>query len=153
MHKLIQTIALGAVVLSPISIIGLATAAEAHHTGSHVSTVSIATTQTKPKTKKGKKPTTGTMKKPGAGATTTSPMGTPGMDPSTKVKPATPDATIPSTKINPNGAGVDGSTKPNTIKVPTSDTTAPTGTPGSVANPAGSMSNPTTPNVPTGLPK
>gem|GEM_PF-5562527 len=75
MRKLIQTITLGAVVLSPLSLITLATTASAHHTGSHVSTVSIATTQTKPKTKTKttKKPTTGSMKKTVAPAATTTP--------------------------------------------------------------------------------
>ena len=68
MNKLIQTIALGAVVLSPLSIIGTVIAADAHHTSSHVTTV--ATTIAKPakaKMKKGKKTIAPSgMKKPDA---------------------------------------------------------------------------------------
>jgi hypothetical protein len=166
MHKLIQTIALGAVVLSPLSLISLATAAAAHHTSSHVTTVATTTTQTKPKMKKGKKTTTNGVikKKPAAiDPTTTQPeTSTPsGETTPMKVKPAMPDTTMPSSKINPNGAGVNGSLKPNTnIKVPTSGTNIPTTTPGGVADPAGgSMSKPSVPSVPsipsvpTGLPK
>jgi hypothetical protein len=43
MNKLIQTIALSAVVFSPLTLISLATSAAAHHTSSHVSTVAVTT--------------------------------------------------------------------------------------------------------------
>lgn len=39
MHKLIQPIVLTAVIFSPLSLISLVTSANAHHTPSHVSTL------------------------------------------------------------------------------------------------------------------
>ena len=46
MNKLIQTIALTAVVFSPLSLISLISSAAAHHTSSHVSTVANKISQT-----------------------------------------------------------------------------------------------------------
>jgi ABC-type transporter MlaC component len=47
MYKLIQTIALTAVIFSPLSLISLVTSANAHHTHSHVSTVAKNTIKTR----------------------------------------------------------------------------------------------------------
>jgi hypothetical protein len=56
MHKLIQSIALTAIVFSPLTLISLTTSAFAHHTSSHVSTVATNTPKTsKAQMKKDKK--------------------------------------------------------------------------------------------------
>ncbi len=57
MIKVIQTIALATMVFSPLSLISLISSATAHHTSSHVSTVSVTTTKaSNKKIKKGAKP-------------------------------------------------------------------------------------------------
>jgi hypothetical protein len=156
MNKLIQTIALGTVVLSPLSLIGTVIAADAHHSSSHVSTVATAVAKTdKTKAKKGKKTTApGSMKKP-ATPDATKPGAT---APAGDTMPATTtpgSSTVPGSKTNSTG-DTDGSTsKPGNLKVPTTpgSTTlpgTPTSIPGSDSKPADAN---TTPNVPTGTPK
>ncbi|WP_373544813.1 hypothetical protein [Chamaesiphon sp.] len=84
MNKLIQTIALTAVVFSPLSLISLISSATAHHTSSHVSTVATEISQTtKKKSTKSqmsgkKKPMSGMgNKKPATGAASDSGMTSP----------------------------------------------------------------------------
>jgi hypothetical protein len=55
MNKLIQSIIISAVVIAPLSSLGLIADATMHHTESHVSTMSLETTRTTRKTKKVKK--------------------------------------------------------------------------------------------------
>jgi hypothetical protein len=55
MNKLIQSIIISAVVIAPLSSLGLIADATMHHTESHVSTLSLETTRTRRKTKKVKK--------------------------------------------------------------------------------------------------
>jgi hypothetical protein len=62
MNKLIQSIIVSAVVLAPLSSLGLAASAIAHHTPSHVSTVSIETIRTRRKVKQVKKIRTTSVK-------------------------------------------------------------------------------------------
>ncbi len=52
MNKLIQSIIISAVVIAPLSSLGSMADATAHHTPSHVSTVSLETTRTRNKEKK-----------------------------------------------------------------------------------------------------
>jgi hypothetical protein len=55
MNKLIQSIIISAVVIAPLSSLGLIADATMHHTESHVSTMSLETARTRRKTKKVKK--------------------------------------------------------------------------------------------------
>jgi hypothetical protein len=165
MNKLIQAIVLTAVVFSPLSLLSLITSATAHHSDSHVSTISmessIARKKKKNKLKAGKKPmTTGsTKKKPAsADATTTPPeTGMPsGVDSPMPNKPTPkPDISAPGAKVKPIDPTVDGSmTKPGTeMKIPTSGTPNVPTIPGG-STPTGVPSvKPTLPTLPTGLPK
>jgi hypothetical protein len=150
MNKLIQTILLTAVVSTPLSLISLVTSAAAHHTSSHVSTVSVAITKTRKKRiKKAKKSiTTGTRKqKPTKiDATSQPPEGIPsGANPVNPNKPA-PTGTSRST-IKTEQTVIDGSS-PNAdkmIKVPATGTNMP-------GVPMPEITKPTLPNLPTKLP-
>ena len=165
MNKLIQTLVLTAVVFSPLSLIASISAATAHHTASHVSTVALEGTKTpKAKMKKGKKSvTTGSSKKKPAAtdATMTKPDASMPAGTDSQMKPTKPDTGVPSSKVKPNGAVMDGSmAKPaSTLKVPTSGTSlpsTPTSIPSGVSTPTGipsGMSKPSVPSLPTGLPK
>jgi hypothetical protein len=144
MNKLIQNIAVTAIVFSPLSLISLIEAAAAHHTPGHVSTVSMTGTKKKAKTiksvKKGKKPVTSQK---------TAPEDT-----------TAPGATTPTGEMSPSSIKQGGSvespiSKPGTDgKIPTTGSmepkvpvsipgggSAPTGTPGT--------SVPSVPTVPT----
>jgi hypothetical protein len=166
MNKLIQTLVLTAVVFSPLSLIASISGARAHHTAAHVSTVALEgtkTTKAKMK-KKGKKSmtTSSSKKKPAAtDATMTKPDTSMPAGTDSQMKPTKPDTGVPSSKVKPNGAVMDGSmAKPaSTLKVPTSGTSlpsTPTSIPSGVSTPTGipsDMSKPSVPSLPTGLPK
>jgi hypothetical protein len=111
MNKLIQNIAVSAIVFSPLSLIGSIKAASAHHTSSHASTISMTgTKKTTNPTKKGKKPITGQKTTPGD--TTTPP-------------PAIPTGETPPDSTKKGGA-VDPISKPGTDrKIPTTGTNQP----------------------------
>jgi hypothetical protein len=160
MNKLIQTIALSAVIISPLSLISSIESAAAHHTPSHVSTTAVKMTQaTKKKTKKApvkgsKKPmTNGTSNKKPADTDATTPSGATPSTGDSQMNPTTqpttnPDA-VPSSKGKPSNSGTDS-------ELPKSGTNntlpgTPASIPGSV--PANGTSVPSVPSVPSGTPK
>jgi hypothetical protein len=174
MNKIIQTIALTLIILSPLSTIGSIAPAAAHHTESHVTTVSIETNLSRRKKKarvRATKPnSTGAVKKKTV---------TPGKttDPATEipqtetnippkrvpVKPANPTKTAPvsNSRIKPIDPRVGNPTaKPGTnTKLPSTDSgipSIPLPNPGDVPNPAGdapSIPKTTIPNLPAGTSK
>jgi hypothetical protein len=163
MNKLIQSIIISAVVLAPLSSLGLTATATSHHTSSHVSTVSLETTRTRRKVKKVKKirRTNLKAKKPVIKASKKKTV-TQDSEPGTMIPVtggATPTPTTPATPApqfkpidpmmgNPvNKPGFD-VTLPN----PADGTpTIPVSPPGSIPNPFGDTSIPN-PNLPTTLP-
>ena len=137
MIKIIQTIALTAIVFSPLSLISLITSATAHHTSSHVSNISVATTTARKK-KKSNRATpapAGTNQRQPAPDAITQP---PATMPSVPVNPTQPDAsndkmkrgTITpkpgSTEIPPAGSAVPGMPTVPGSGTPTIPTTLPT---------------------------
>ena len=142
MIKIIQTIALTAIVFSPLSLISLVTSATAHHNSSHVSTVAVATTKVpKKKRKKGVKPaSTDTNQQQPAPDAITQP---PATMPSVPVNPTQPDASSDNMKrgtIKP---------KPGSIEIPPAGSSVP-GTPGVPGMPTVPGSG--TPTIPTTIP-
>jgi hypothetical protein len=145
MNTLIQRLALATIVSTPICAISIADAATAHHTGSHVSTLAIATTQSSKKTKKttgAKKTTTDSMKKKSTDTTTpssTTPDATTGgsMGGSTGTIVPTGGITLPGSKNQTPRSGTSKTGSPSTTpvttpatdpsinKVPGTDTTVP----------------------------
>lgn len=151
MIKIIQTIVLTAVVFSPLSLISLVTSATAHHTSSHVSSVAVATTQTRKKgVKKGKRPaTTGTnQQKPATDATTQPPAGMPSSEP-VPAKSTNPD--LSSDKMKPSGTI---SPKPGTTEIPPAGSGAPAGSgiPAGSGVPTNPIPGSSTPTIPTTVP-
>ena len=137
MNKIIQTIALTAVVFSPLSLISLVTSATAHHTSSHVASVAVATTKTRKKAvKKGKQPAaTGTsQQKPANDATNQPPTGMPSSE-SIPAKSTNPD--LSPDKMKPSGTI---SPKPGTSEIPPAGSGVPT-------NPIPGSSTPTIPTT------
>jgi hypothetical protein len=174
MNKTIQTIALTLVVLSPLSSIGSIAPAAAHHTSSHLSTVSVETNigrRKKKTTAPSTKPkTTGAVKKkPATTNTTTAPetgipqTGT--VTPPTRVpvNPAnsTTKAPVSNSRIKPIDPRIGNPTaKPGTkTQLPNTDSgipSIPLATPGDIPNPAGdapSIPRPNIPNLPAGTSK
>ena len=154
MIKTIQTIALTAIVFSPLSLISLVTAATAHHSSSHVSNISIADTKTRKKGAKKVKPpaATGTSEqKPAPDAMTQPPATMPGSE-SVPVKPTPPDTSID--KMNPSGVVTP---KPGSSDIPPAGnlpsnpsvpgTPSIPGTPSVPGTPASGSSTPTTPTT------
>jgi hypothetical protein len=174
MNKIIQTIALTLVILSPLSAIGSIFPAAAHHTESHVNTVSIETNLSRRK-KKTRLPATkpnrtGTVKKKTItpNATTDPATGVPQPETSfpakrIPVKPATPTKTAPASnsRIKPIDPRVGNPTaKPGSnTKLPSTNSGVPSiplPTPGDIPNPAGdapSIPRTTIPNLPAGTSK
>ncbi len=149
MIKIIQTIVLTAVVFSPLSLISLVASATAHHTSSHVSSVAVATTQTRKKAvKKGKKPATTGINQPKTtpDATTQSPETMPSSG-SMPVKPNNPDTSID--KMKPSGVVTP---KPGSTDMPPSGNgTPPSGSgmpPSDSGTPPSGSGMPSTPSVP-----
>jgi hypothetical protein len=174
MNKTIQTIALTLVLLSPLSAIGSLSPAAAHHTESHVNTVSIETNLGRRKKKTRVRVTTpkrtGTVKKKTVtpAATTDPATGVP--EPETSlppkripVKPATSTKTAPvsNSRIKPIDPRLGNPTaKPGTnTKLPSTNSGVPSiplPTPGEIPNPAGeapSIPRTTIPNLPAGTSK
>jgi hypothetical protein len=174
MNKTIQTIALTLVILSPLSTIGSSIPAVAHHTESHVSTVSIETNLNRRK-KKTRVPATKPKPTGAVKKKTVTPNAT--KDPATgisqpennlppkriPVKPATPTKTAPvsNSRIKPIDPRVGNPTaKPGSnTKLPSTDSGVPSiplPTPGDIPNPAGeapSIPRTTIPNLPAGTSK
>jgi hypothetical protein len=177
MNKIIQTIALTLAIVSPLSAIGSIAPAAAHHTDSHVSTVSIEANLSRRKKKTRvpatKPKSTGVVKKKTVtpNATTNPATGIP--QPETNlppkkipVKPANPTnpaktAPVSNSRIKPIDPRVGNPTaKPGSnTKLPSTDTGVPSiplPTPGDVPNPAGdapSIPRTTIPNLPAGTSK
>jgi hypothetical protein len=174
MNKIIQTIALTLVILSPLTTIGSSEPAAAHHTESHVNTVSIEANLGRRKKKTRVRVTkpnrTGTVKKKTVtpDATTVPATGIP--QPETNIppqrlpaKPANPTKTPPvsNSRIKPIDPRVGNPTaKPGSnTKLPSTDSgipSIPLPTPGDVPNPAGdapSIPRTTIPNLPAGTSK
>jgi hypothetical protein len=173
MNKLIQSIIISAVVIAPLSSLGLIADATTHHTPSHVSTVSVETTPTSRKTKKVKKiqkkasikakkqvikhsnqKAVSTGEKPSSPATMTP---SPGESSKPKTPSTSPESSAPTQPLKSTLDPMLG----NPIKKPSSDVvlpnaaagtpTIPVFSPGSIANPMGDNSIPN-PNLPTTLP-
>jgi hypothetical protein len=174
MNKTIQTIALTLVLLSPFSTIGSIFPAAAHHTESHVNTVSIETNLGRRK-KKTRVPATkpnrtSPVKKKTATPDATTDPATVAPQPATSippqripVKPANPTKTPPvsNSRIKPIDPRLGNPTaKPGSnTKLPSTDSGVPSiplPTPGDVPNPAGdapSIPRTTIPNLPAGTSK
>jgi hypothetical protein len=174
MNKIIQTIALTLVILSPLSAIGSIPPAAAHHTESHVNTVSIETNLSRRK-KKTRVPATkprrtGTVKKKTVTPAATKDPATGIPQPETNVppqripvKPANPNKTAPvsNSRIKPIDPRVGNPTaKPGSnTKLPSTNSGVPSiplPTPGEIPNPAGeapSIPRTTIPNLPAGTSK
>ncbi len=174
MNKTIQTIALTLVLLSPLSTIGSISPVSAHHTESHVSTVSIETNLSRRK-KKTRVPAvkpnrTGTVKKKTVTPAATTDPATGVSHPETSVppqripvKPATPAKTAPvsNSRIKPIDPRLGNPTaKPGSnTKLPSTNSGVPSiplPTPGDIPNPAGeapSIPRTTIPNLPAGTSK
>jgi hypothetical protein len=169
MNKLIQSIIISAVVIAPLSSLGLIADATTHHATSHVSTVSVETTPTRQKTKKVKKipkkankqvmkrykkNAVSTGEKPSSPATMTP---SPGESSQPKTPSTSPESSAPTPRLKSTLDPMLG----NPIKKPGSDVvlpnpaagtpTIPVFSPGSIANPSGDNSIPN-PNLPTTLP-
>jgi hypothetical protein len=174
MNKTIQTIALTLVILSPLSAIGSIFPAAAHHTESHVNTVSIETNLGRRKKKTRvpatkPNPTGAVKKKTVTPAATTDPAtGIPQPETSLPpkripVKPAAPAKTQPvsNSRIKPIDPRLGNPTaKPGSnTKLPSSNSGVPSiplPTPGDIPNPAGdapSIPRTTIPNLPAGTSK
>jgi hypothetical protein len=182
MNKIIQTIALTLVILSPLSAIGslakpslwLIAPAAAHHTESHVNTVSIETNLSRRKKKTRVRVTTpkrtGSVKKKTVtpAATTDPATGIPQPETSLPpqripVKPATPTKNPPvsNSRIKPIDPRLGNPTaKPGSnTKLPSSNSGVPSiplPTPGEIPNPAGeapSIPRTNIPNLPAGTRK
>jgi hypothetical protein len=170
MNKLIQSIIISAVVIAPLSSLGLIADATTHHTNSHVSTVSVEATRTGGKTKKVKKApkkentttkkqvtkqnAVSTGEKPSSPATMTP---SPGESSQPKTPSTSSESSAPTPPLNSTLDPMLG----NPMKKPSSDValpnpaagtpTIPVFSPGSIANPSGDHSIPN-PKLPTTLP-
>jgi septal ring-binding cell division protein DamX len=182
MNKTIQTIALTLVIFSPFSTIGslakpslwLIAPVSAHHTESHVNTVSIETSLGRRKKKTRVRTTTpkqtGAVKKKTVTPEATTDPATVAPQPATSippqkvpVKPANPVKTAPvsNSRIKPIDPRLGNPTaKPGSnTKLPSTDSGVPSiplPTPGDVPNPAGeapSIPRTTIPNLPAGTSK
>ncbi len=168
MNKLIQTIFLSAVICSPLSLLSLVESAAAHHTSSHVSTVSVSIAR-----RKTKRVRTGAKKRVRSGATkrtNTSSQQKKPAEPAADTQPdmggvttpepiqsrptGKPAPTGPDSKIKPidPSLGNPTSTPGADIKLPNPGAgtpSVPVLTPGGIPNPAGNTPSIPKPNLPS----